>query len=150
MTKLAPEVRLDLKRSMAAPIWPIRPVRPAQGRPKRPFLEFQKIHFSAKFYSSQTAQMCLLWVFGRFLAPKCPVFRILELSLGPAEIWPTTDFGPRGPILFLRVDSPKIPSPRRRSRWEYYMIQRKLIGRTLGRRNLSRKLRFLKISRFAL
>ena len=122
LMKLAPVVRLGLKQSLATPIWPIRPVRPAQGPPKWPFLGFLKNGFLAKFSFSQSVQICLLWVFGRFLAPKCPVFRILELSLGSGGIWPATDFGPHGPTVFPRVSSSKIPSPRRRSRWVYHII----------------------------
>ena len=80
LTKLGPEVRLGPKQNLATPFWPIRPVWPAQGPPKWPFLDFQKSSFLVKFSVSQTPQICLLWVFGRFLAPKCPVFRILELS----------------------------------------------------------------------
>merc|ERR1712117_818116 len=80
LMKLAPVVRLGLKRSLATPFWPIRLVRPAQGPPKWPFFGFLKNGFLAIFFFSQPLQKCLLWVFGRFLAPKCPVFRILELS----------------------------------------------------------------------
>ena len=122
LMKLAPVVRLGLKRSLATPFWPIRPVRPAQGPPKRPFFSFLKNGFLAIFFFSQPLQKCLLWVFGRFLAPKCPVFQILELSWGSGEIWPITDFGPHGPNVFLRVAISKISSPRRRSRWVYHMI----------------------------
>ena len=80
LMKLAPEVRLDLKQNLANPFRPIRPIRPAQGPPKWPFLDFKKSGFLVIFYFSQTLQICLQWVFGRFLAPKCPVFQILELS----------------------------------------------------------------------
>ena len=128
LMKLAPVVRLGLKRSLATPFRPIRPVRPAQGPPKWPFLGFLKNGFLAKFSFSQSVQICLLGVFGRFLAPKCQVFQILELSLSSGEIWPATDFGPRGPIVFLHVASSKIPSPRRRSRWVYHIILRDQYG----------------------
>ena len=80
LMKLAQVVRLGLKRSLVTPFWPIRPVRPAQGPPKRPFLGFLKNGFLDIFPCSQSVQICLLWVFGRFLSPKCPVFQILELS----------------------------------------------------------------------
>ena len=79
LTKLAPEVRLGPKQNLATPFWPIRPVWPAQGPPKRPFLGFLKNSLDI-FPFSLSVQICFLWVFGRFLAPKCPVFRILELS----------------------------------------------------------------------
>ena len=120
--KLAPEVRQGPKRNLVTPFWPKRPVWLAQGPLKWSFLSFLKISFLVKFLSSQSVEICLLGVFGRFLAPKCPVFRILELSLGSGEIWPTTDFGLSGPLVFLRIASPKISSPRRRSRWVYHMI----------------------------
>ena len=128
LMKLAPEVRLGLKRSLATPFRPIRPVRPAQGPPKRPFLGFLKNGFLDIFPCSQSVQICLLWVFGRFLSPKCPVFRILELSYSSGEIWLITDFGPHGPIVFLLAASSKIPGPRRRSRWVYHMIRRNSKG----------------------
>ena len=126
--KLAPEVRLGPKRSLAAPFRPIRPVRLAQGRPKRPFFGLLKNRFLAIISLPQITQICLLWVFGRFLAPKCPVFQILELSCGLGKIWPTPDFGLCSSNFFLLGDSSKIPSPRRRSKWVYHMIPRNSIG----------------------
>ena len=52
LTKLAPEVRLGPKQSLAAPFWPIQPVWLAQGRSKRPFFGFLKNRFLAKIYLS--------------------------------------------------------------------------------------------------
>ena len=124
LTKLAPEVRLGPKRNLATPFRPIRPVRPAQGPPKSPFLDLKKSGFLVKFSVSQTAQICLQWVFGRFLAPKCPGFRILGLSAGQAEIWNRPILASHGASCFLRRGSPKIPLPRRRTRWVYHMIHR--------------------------
>ena len=86
LTKLAPEVRLGPKPNLATPFRPIRPIRPAQGPPKWPFLDFEKSGFLVKSFFSKSLEKCLLWVFGRFLAPKCPVFRILELSAGSGEL----------------------------------------------------------------
>ena len=150
MTKLAPEVRLDPKRSLAALFWPIRPIRPAQGRPKQPFLGFSKNGFLAKFSLSQTAQICLLWVFGRFLAPKCPVFQILGLCAGIGEIWNLPVLTPHRANAFLRRGSPKIPLPRRRTRWVYHMIHRVPNATLQAGRKLSSKLAVLKITRFTL
>ena len=86
LTKLAPEVRLGPKRNLATPFRPVWPIRPAQGPPKWPFLDFEKSGFLVTFFFSQTLEICLLWVFGRFLAPKCPGFRILGLTTGQGEI----------------------------------------------------------------
>ena len=86
LTKLAPEVRLGPKPNLATPFRPILPIWPAQGPPKWPFLDFEKSGFLVKSFFSKSLEKCLLWVFGRFLAPKCPVFRILELSAGSGEL----------------------------------------------------------------
>ena len=128
LTKLAPEVRLGPKRNLATPFWPIRPIRPAQGPPKRPFLDFVKSGFLAIFFLSQTLEKCLLWVFGRFLAPKCPVFRILGLWAGIGEIWNRPVLTPHRANAFLHRDIPKIPPPRRKTRWVCHMIQRTFHG----------------------
>ena len=80
LMKLAPEVRQGPKRNLATPFRPKRPVQPAQGPPKWSFLSFFKICFLVIFLFSQSVEICLLGVFGRFLAPKCPVFQIVELG----------------------------------------------------------------------
>ena len=57
-----------------------RGLRASKEAKNGPFFTPPKISFLAKFFFSQTVGKCLLWVFHRFLAPKCPAFEIFELS----------------------------------------------------------------------
>ena len=148
LTKLAPDDHLDPKWNLNALLRSFAIIQGAYGAPKSAFFWVQEIRFLAKKIFAVTARKCLLRVFRRFWAPKCPLFQIFELRQGFGEIRPVAILDRNCRNFFLGARIQKIPVSRRRSRWVYHLTWRVSIGLSLVGRNLIPKLGTLKIDTF--
>ena len=124
------------------------PIHGAQGPPKWPILAGQKNRFSAKFFFSQTVQKCLLCLFHRFLANKCPVFKFFSISQNLADISFVEILTPQGPRNFQGGPNSKNFVPWHKTRWGYPKTKGVSIGQVRARRKLTPKVATLKMSHF--
>ena len=124
------------------------PIHGAQGPPKWPILAVLKNRFLAKNFFSQTVHKCLLCLFHRFLANKCPVLNFFLISQNLADFFSVKILTPQGPRNFQGGPNSKIFVPWHKTRWGYPKTHRVSKGPAWAGRKLTRKLATLKMSCF--